>query len=118
MAATSRSTAFKIVQLLASLTSIATCLLVVARTGPQAGGGWPILAGSSVRRLVTSASGWTATGAADGRPLGADVARAAGVEPNPLDVAAAAVAAAAGHSLQDCLDAAREGHWRRVFNTS
>lgn len=115
MADTRRSAAFQVVQLLASLTSIATCVLMVAHLGPPAEGRWPILAGSGSRRLVTTAGRRVAGAAGDPSAL---PATAAGSPPNPVDVASAAVAATAGHSLQECLEAAREGHWRRVFNTS
>ncbi|PRW61493.1 CAS1 domain-containing 1-like [Chlorella sorokiniana] len=117
MATKHHSSAFKLVQLLASLTSIATCLFVVAHTAPQTGSRWPILAGSGLKRFATSASFGNWTGTTDGPALPAEVT-SGGVPPNPLDVAAAALAAAAGLTLQDCLEAAREGHWRRVFNTS
>ena len=114
MAASGRSSAFKVMQLLASLTSIATCLFVVARMGPQPGGRWPILAESGLRRLVTLAPSWSGGSAADAM---ADAALTAGSRPHPAGLAAAASAAPA-HGLQDCLEAARQGHWHRVLNVS
>lgn len=117
MADSCRSAAFNVVHLLASLTSIAACLVMVAWLKPQAHGRWPILAGSGWRQLVTSAAVNRPGAAHLSSPPETAPAAAAGIPPNPLDVAAAAVAAAAGHSLQECLEAAREGHWRRVVNT-
>ena len=79
---------------LASLTSIATCLFVVAHLSPQLQG----LVGRLPQRR---------------EPPSHDPVLN---EPSPVDVAAAAVAATVGYSLEECLEAAQEGRWRRVTN--
>lgn len=81
------------IHLLASLVSVATCLLVLAHPGS-------LLQGVGNRLPLLMANG-------------------VGSAPSPAGVAAAAATESqAEQDLEQCLEAAMEGRWRRVYNTS